>query len=69
MSVVITDLNLEQARLVEQFFISTYTKECLDNMRREIALKNLDKFKHEYSILIEIYAGMSENEMLNYLQR
>ncbi len=69
MDVVFTGLTKPQAIAVEQFLISTYTLQYLDNMRREIAVGNLSKYAENAGMIAELFQCIPENMVLNYMER
>ena len=68
MKVIATGLSKPQARVAEQIFISAYSIQSLDNLRREIAIKKLGNFKGEISVIIELYEGVAEDELWNLME-
>ena len=58
MVVLATGLTTDEARVLEQLLISIYTVGYLENARREIAIKNVPKFKSYVSAVAEILTGI-----------
>ena len=69
MEVKATNLSRYEARILEQTLISAYTKENLDNARREIAVGNLDKAKGNFDNIICIFSGVAESDLLTLMGR
>ena len=60
-------MTIEQAEVMEQTLISTYTLENLENLRREIGRKNLPLFETEiYFVGLEL--SVAESEILCLLE-
>lgn len=55
MSVIATGLTYEQAKTLEQLLISAFTVQYLDNIRREIAVKNTESYNKYLRALMDIY--------------
>ena len=62
-------LTKNEARIMEQVLISTYTLDSLANCRREIAVGNVKGFIGEMNNIISIFDGMLEDEILNLMGR
>lgn len=69
MKTVATELSIPEAKVVEQFLISTYTLEYLDNARREIALGNLAEYFKYIAAINQIYNSVNEEEIKNLMGR
>ena len=60
-------MNRFEARAVEQTIIAAFTLEKLDNARNEIAKGNISKFHSEIGAVVEIFQGLNEDEVYNFL--
>ena len=69
MTVVATGLTVPEAQKAEQALISAYTLKYLDNARREIAVGNLQKFKKNIISVVELFRGLTEDELMNLMGR
>ena len=67
MKVIATGLNIPQAKITEQALISAYTLSYLDNARREIAIGNLAGYYDSLDAVIQIFAGATEDELMNLM--
>ena len=67
MVVLITGLTKDQAMLWEQFVISAYTVNYLENARREISVRNVPKFESYINSVTEIYTGMSGSDVIDFI--
>lgn len=69
LEVKFSGLTKNEARIMEQVLISTYTLDSLANCRREIAVGNVKGFIGEMNNIISIFDGMLEDEILNLMGR
>ena len=69
MEVKYSCLSREEARIVEQVLISTYTLDNLINARREIAKGNVSKAKGKIKNILRILKGVAEDDLLTLMGR
>ena len=69
MVVLLTGLTKNEAMMWEQVFISAYTVIYLENARREIAIKNIPKFKSYVYAVTEILTGIPGSELYEFISR
>ncbi len=69
MTVVAEDLSIKEAKFIEQVLISTYTIGYLENIRREISVKNIDGYKQYKDCAIELFGSFAEDEMMDLVRR
>ena len=67
MLVLVSGLTREQAMLLEQILISTYTLDYLDNARREIAVGNIGKYHDYMAAVSELIHGATEADLMNLI--
>lgn len=58
-----------KAKVTEQVLISAYTLKYLDNARREISVGNLSGYSNNISAVIQIFEGVTEDELKNLMGR
>ncbi len=69
MTVVMTGLTEQEAKIGEQILISAYTLAYLDNARREIAVGNLSAYESNISAVIQIFESIPEDAVMNLMER
>ena len=69
MEVLATGLTIPEAKTVEQAVISLYTLQYIDNMRREIAVKNLPGYRQNVHAVVELFSSITEDEVMNLMGR
>ena len=69
MKVVATGFTIQEAKVVEQILISSYTMTYLENARREIAVGNLAGYNDYIGAAIQIFEGVAEDELRNLMGR
>ena len=69
MTVLATGLTKKEAMVFEQFLISSYTINYLENARREIAIKNIGKYQSYMYAITEIYTGIPGNSISEFISR
>ena len=68
MTVLVTGLTKENAMLWEQTIISAYTLCYLENARREIAVKNTEKYRSHLGAVTEIITGLPANDIIEFIK-
>ena len=63
MKVLASGLTLDEAKVLEQVLISAYTLKYLDNARREIAVKNLPRYRQYLGSVASIWEGVAEEAL------
>ena len=69
LEVKFTNLTPNEARVMEQVLISSYSLEALKNRRREIAVKNVSKYTKYLNTVARLFAGFYESEYLCLIGR
>ena len=69
MVVLATGLTVDKAKVLEQVLISAYTVGYLENARREIAIKNIPKFKSYVNATAEILTGIPGDTLYELIAR
>lgn len=69
MTVIVAGFERTEAQIMEQVLISTFTLQYLDNARREIAVKNIEKYRENIYNVIEIFSGAIESDILSLMGR
>ena len=69
MTVLLTGLTMEEARIYEQIIISAYTRDYLENARREISVANVSKFTKYVFAATEILTGLPAEDILKMITK
>ena len=69
LEVKFTNLTVDEARVVEQLLISTYTLDNLLNARREISQKKIGSFTNSIHNTVKLFENLAEDEALNLMGR
>ena len=67
MTVVVTGLTKDEAMLWEQTIISAYTLGYLENARREIAVKNVGKYRGYMGAVTELITGLPAGDIYDLI--
>ena len=67
MLVLASGLTKEQAMLLEQILISSYSLSYLENARREIAVGNVSKYQSYMTAVSELIHGATETDLMNLI--
>lgn len=70
MEVLATGLTIPKVKTVEQAVISLYTLQYIDNMGREIVVKNLlFRISEKFTSVVEVFTSVTEDEVMNLMGR